>query len=225
MTDDAVPEWTSHGTCVASKAVGLNYGVSKNSNLIVLKAAYNIEDIIWALVTAHKNILLNNRQGRAVISLALAADASTQGDPEMQRVKDIMGELFKIDATIVVPSGNYGYHARQVSTVPGIWESESFPLIVVGGIERGGFASSISQGGSHVTTYAPGQSVLCANKDNGHGLLTGTSAASGMVKTLVSLQNGEMILTMPPGYWPCWLFLGLIHSAICGRSREDGIQC
>ena len=188
-TDDAVAEWTSHGTCVASKAVGLNYGVSKNSNLIVLKATYDIEDIIWALVSAHKSILVNNRQGRAVISLALAADASTQDDPEMQRVKEIMGDLFDIDATIVVPSGNYGYQARQVSTVPGIWESEAFPLIVVGAITRGGLSTALSQGGSHVATYAPGENVLCANKDHGHGLLSGTSAASGMVMTFFLFQK------------------------------------
>ncbi|KAL6717969.1 hypothetical protein ACLMJK_004054 [Lecanora helva] len=181
-TDDAPGRWSSHGTCVASKAAGSNYGVAKDTNLVVLKATYDVEDVIWALVTAHKHISTNNRQRRAVVLFTYATDGSAAQDPEMVRIREIMGKLHDLDATIVVPSGNYARFTSQVSTVPAVWGTSDFPLIVVGGVQRTGFSSEISQGSSSdLAAFAPGENVLCATAGNGFSFLTGTSAASGMV--------------------------------------------
>ena len=181
-TDDAPVQFESHGTCVASKAVGAEFGVSKNSNLIVLKASYAIEDFIWAFFKAHKNILDKGPQTKAVIIFAFAADL-VEEDYAVLRLKEIMGYLFEIDAVIVVPAGNYAQGSPRVDTVPGIWESSNFPLIVVGAVEVNGLLTADSQRGPHIGTNAPGQFVSCAKKDAGSQLSSGTSPATGMVST------------------------------------------
>jgi len=191
-TDDAMDIWTSHGSCVASKAVGRTYGVSKKSNLIVLKVTYAIEDLIWALFTAHKNILDNNRQKRSVITFAFATAEPAEDDHAALRMKEIMGYLFDIDAVIVVPAGNYANsYSTEIDRAPGIWEDRNFPLIVVGAASPNGLSYPPSQDGNHLSTTAPGYSVQCALKDGGFTLTSGTSLATALVISLLGFHEAE----------------------------------
>ena len=218
MTDDGQGPALSHGTCVASKAVGRRYGVSKSSNLVILKVTPAIEDIIWAFFTAHKNILDRNRQGKAVITFAYAAYTPSQGNYEISRIKQLMQNLFDIDATIVVPSGNYAGISAQINTVPAIWSSWQFPLIVVGAVQRDGYPAAISQNGPQVTAHAPGDLILCAGPGGALSMVHGTSPATGMVRlrpTHWNTQKQNMLMNQQlAGSRPCCLLSRLAHSPI-----------
>lgn len=92
--------------------------------------------------------------------------------------------LFAEDVTIVVPAGNCGNEQGRgrVDTLPAIWESKDFPLVVAGAVDNLFDKGSFSQGPDRVTVHAPGLEVRCAKKGQGAaGQSTGTSVASGIV--------------------------------------------
>ena len=177
----------SHGSCVASKVAGALNGVSKNSHIIMLKATLVVSDIVWAFSKALDDITAQNRQKKSVVLFAATStngDFSTDAYP-WTAIKPIMQSLFDTDVAIVVPSGNSAVapHRYDVDTLPALWESPIFPLIVVGAVDNTGSLVRFSQGPGHVTVSAPGVDVSCAKKDNPSASGTGTSFSAAMVSS------------------------------------------
>ena len=175
-----------HGSCVASKAAGRCNGVSKASKLVILKTPFDLRGIAWSFDKVCGLIERRHKsQKRSVV--VFPASAGTNDFREQNRypwnwVKPIIQELFKIDAIVVVPSGNYrsNWLRRNVDTVPGIWASPNFPLIVIGAVDNDGNQANFAQGGDRVTTWAPGVQVRCAGAD----AASGTSFAAPMVSDI-----------------------------------------
>lgn len=186
QTDDSLdtkgaPNW--HGSCVASKAVGARNGVSKNSKLIVIKASTMAGDLVYAFSKALDDIIANDRQKKSVVVFAAVSNSNVLAW-SWSIVKASIKTLFDADATVVVPSGNFGDvpRSKPVSHFPAVWESPSFPLIVAGAVNNEGVEWSFSQGPNHVTIWAPGE-VSCAKQRSTSAFGRGTSFSTGMAST------------------------------------------
>lgn len=161
--------------------------------MIILKLAWPLldSDIQWAFDEVYDNILTQQRLDLQPV-VVIAAFGSTE-NPSVRPWPDIkrsMTSTFSLGAAIVVPSGN---HARDrgrspyVDQVPAIWADAdaNFPLIVAGAVDNAGNAWRFSQGGNHVTVWAPGNQVQCADRGRTNFRFgDGTSFATGMVSSL-----------------------------------------
>ena len=194
-TEDDDNPGPSHGTCVASKAVGITNGVSKSSELIIVKLAL-LEtgqildsDLQWAFDEVYDDILTRQETSKQPI-VVIAAFGTTE-DPSVSPWPDIkrrMTDIFALGAAIIVPSGNHALdrgRSRNVDEIPALWANAdpSFPLIVAGAVNNEGVTWPYSQGGNHVTIWAPGDQVQCADRA-GFRRANGTSFATGMVSNL-----------------------------------------
>ena len=211
QTDDS---FDGHGTCVASKAAGWRSGVSKNSQLVIMKASLTVADQHWAFAAALDDILAKGRQKRAVIvyprtSTQAADDAYRGGHLYMwSAIQNLIDELNR-DAGIlvVVPAGNFATRSKRIDTFPGIWADSKpvsqglgltagniKPLLAVGAVTLTGAQAPFSQGVKESQLrWAPGEQVTCAG-----GYLSpeqvyadGTSFAASMV--LFSFSKHEDI--------------------------------
>lgn len=174
-----------HGSCVASKAAGAGYGVSKESRLIILKASTTLSNLNWGLYTARDDIIANNRQGKSVV--LFAKSSSDPGIPAGDWgpiMHSYMKDLFDLDVIVVTSAGNKATRPgrRQVDTVPQLWEGPNFPLIVAGAFDNKGLLVPESQGPAHVTAWAPGFNVGCVRGQYTSG--TGTSISAGAVSSI-----------------------------------------
>ena len=67
-----------------------------------------------------------------------------------------------------------------MDTYPAMFLSETFPLIVVGAVNNAGRLAEFSQGPNFVTTWAPGDGVVCA-QGQGRRQASDISFSTGMV--------------------------------------------
>ena len=180
----------SHGSCVLSKAIGLTNGVykntknlqDKNSRVVVLKVAVrrNTAEMIWAFDAILADMRGDpNPQGAVIIFSLLSNQNFVPADHEP--IRQTMLKIFNLGGVITVPSGNNADRGRPyVDAVPALWESPTFPLIVVGAVGVTYQRASFSQWPNHVTIYAPGDQIQCAMR-HGTRITQGTSHANGMV--------------------------------------------
>lgn len=181
---------------MASKAVGMVHGVSKQSTPVVIKTSHSMADNEWAFASAYDHILRNNRQDVSVILYARSSVETYTLDSQLPEhwdgIKELMFKLLEKKIKIVKSAGNEGAVSPHVNTVPAIW-AKIMPLFLVGGVTLTGAKSPLTQtiSAEGVTMlWAPGEQVECANGLNpaGQKTVSGTSAAAGMV-ILLSVIN------------------------------------
>lgn len=218
-TDDNL---AGHGSCVASKAAGWKTGVSKNSQLVVMKSLPTLADVNFAFAAALDDIIEKDRQGRAVVvypATSIQTFAAGSVLPtNWQSVNELIQELFAQDVVVVTGAGNNAARSSALNTVPAMWGlSEDFPLIVAGAVTTDGTMARFSQGAatSSEIVWAPGENIVCANGPTSPGLAvrSGTSFAAAMVAGLAAYElTGPD--TPPPGSVP-----GSIRSRLLVNSR------
>ena len=200
-TDDNL---AGHGSCVASKAAGWKTGVSKNSQLVVMKSLPTLADVNFAFAAALDDIMEKDRQGQAVV-LYPATSIQTFGAGSVlprnwRSVNELIQELFTQDVVVVTAAGNNAARSLALDTVPAMWGlDEDFPLIVVGAATIDGTIARFSQGAATWSEilWAPGEGIECANGPSSPGLAvrSGTSYAAAMVSiTLVAPAQYELYL-------------------------------
>jgi hypothetical protein len=165
----------SHGTRVASLALGARYGTAKHATLVSVKTRRNciIDDQANALGLVYIDIVNNHRQDRAVVLLTIgdpgpsAPDARDRPGSAAQRHDRAIGALMSLGVPVIAPSGNDrdGNLRTNVDFWPSMWASPTYPLIVVGETDQDGFRMPRSQGGLQVTTSAPTENAICLNRD------------------------------------------------------------
>ena len=190
-TDDNL---AGHGSCVASKAAGWKTGVSKNSQLVLMKSLPTLADVNFAFAAALDDIIEKDRQGEAVVvypATSIQTFGAASALPRNWRsVNELIQELFAQDVVVVTASGNNAAHSSSLNTVPAVWALDpTFPLIVAGAVTTGGTIASFSQGAatSSEIVWAPGENIVCANGPSSPGLAvrSGTSFAAAMVSTTI----------------------------------------
>jgi hypothetical protein len=124
------------------------------------------------------------RAHRSVIVITSAIeDSTTLADAKADSfARDTFEEpiraLFDLGVPIVCAAGNYGGdpNRQNIDTVPPVYATADFPLINVGAANYDGERLPMSQGGEHLTIYAPGSQVEAQSQiDMKAGKFTGTS--------------------------------------------------
>lgn len=160
-----------------------NVEKNKYSEVVVVKVDKPLpsEDILWAFATVHADI----RNSRTAHPAVVVFPWTSYNDNPVpwSKIKRFFEKIFDLGGTIIVPSGNDAMtpgRQQGVDTLPALWESPTFPLVVVGAVNNIGNIPVFSQGPIHVTVWAPGVDVRCARR---YGVRdgSGTSHSSGMV--------------------------------------------
>ena len=158
-------------------------GPTKNSEVVVVKfdRRPSFGEILWAFSIINTDI----RDRRTAHPVVVAYPwTSYNVDPiPWSLIKTHFEQIFDQGGTIIVPSGNNATTPgrQDVDTLPAMWESPAFPLVVVGAVNNIGIIPSFSQGPTHVTVWAPGVAVQCA-KRYGFNYRSGTSQSTGLVR-------------------------------------------
>ena len=186
-----------HGSCVSSKAAGWKNGVSKNSQMVMLKASSKAADEHWALARALDDVLEHNRQGKAVLLYprsSISAFRSNSTLPvEWKFAQRIIQELMQNDVVVVTCSGNGGswWRGSPPWKAPAVWSSSQYPLIVAGSVDLEGTYASFSQGSQvpERVVWAPGEKIQCARGTQSRShpfdvLASGTSFSAAMVSAI-----------------------------------------
>ena len=198
-TDD---DPNSHGSCVASKTTGARNGVSKTSQLVVVKSSLNLVDIAWAFQQI-VNDVANRKDRKVVVLLTATMKTAWQSefflDARFSRLYLRMQNLINLGAVVVVPSGNYAQRTFFADTVPAVFASASkipgqqpLPLIAVGAVDNKGAEAPWSQNALTNMVWAPGVKVVCTKKSRIlYSTGTGTSFSAAMVRQTLILRFGE----------------------------------
>ena len=157
-----------HGTCVASKAVGWKNGVSKNTGLVILKASLSLVDDNWAFAAALDDIIAKNRQGKSVVLYPRTSirqySVSTEWEANWRSIKSLIQDLFAQDVIVVTCARNDATrHSSVVNTVPAMWTTSDFSLVVAGAATTAGDFARFSRGTTYPggIVWAPGDEVWC----------------------------------------------------------------
>ena len=200
-TDDSP---AGHGSCAASKAAGWKTGVSKNSQLVVIKSSLTLADVNFAFAAALDDIIEKDRQGQAVVVYPRTSIQTFAAGSVLPRnwksINELIQDLFAQDVVVVTGAGNNAARSSALDTLPAMWGlAEDFPLIVAGAVTTDGIIAPFSQGAatSSEIVWAPGNYIVCANGPSSPGLAvgSGTSFAAAMVSTTVVLPPNRIILT------------------------------
>lgn len=195
-TDDSVDKHGKpnyHGTCVASKAAGWYSGVSKYSQLVIMKYKLDVYKDTLTFFQVRADVMDKHRQGKAVVvyprtSKEVYPTPIHAWETAWKIVRLMMEDLFRENVTIIASAGNEAsVHGYNLNTLPAAWADGSlgFPLITAGAVTDRGQSASFSkgrQGPSHdlITFWAPGENIRCAG-EGGSVLASDTSFSAPMV--------------------------------------------
>jgi hypothetical protein len=172
---DADNSEKSHGTRVASVAVGQRFGVAKKATLVSVKVLPDSIDILQAIDNVHQDVVFDNptRLEKCVVVCPWSFDTP---DPELAALFRVtFGRLFKAGIPVVASSGNRRRNSDAINRLPQVLSAPDFPLINVGASDVNGERAVFSQGGPQLSVHAPGVGVEFSNKDGTQATGDGTS--------------------------------------------------
>lgn len=187
------------GTCLASKIGGLQHGVFKNAEFVIVKSRPEIASFIDALGIVFSDLDNEQASGRqasgyTVISIGASADMNPAKDDTVDfLMEEYIRTMIKLfHAVIVVPAdvdkkGAYG----EIQAMPAML-STTHDIIVVGAVQANsdleyGKRFAWSSGGPALTVSAPGNG-FCATRLYNDGLQPweGASFAGAIVSGLAA---------------------------------------
>ncbi|KAJ0159027.1 Subtilisin-like protease 2 [Colletotrichum tanaceti] len=158
-----------HGSCIASKATGPEFGIAKGANIVMVKLKHNVcvvSYILAALVEIENDVYDEGIQGKAVVNISYSCFLYKNSSSTIA-FRLLLHTLIDEDIVIVTSSGNkrrFGFFRNKLSSYPALFAS-STDVIVVGAVEDDGSRSRYSQGtAKELTTSAPGE-VYCASAE------------------------------------------------------------
>lgn len=174
-----------HGTCVASKAVGNDYGSAKKAFLVPVKIGEVRPDCITeGLEAAAEDIETKGRQRKAVVLVSLVTEyevEANEDDPIVELQRESIRKLVELGIPVVSASGNWaqmkgdlGQLRTNVDTMPSVFASV-YPMIPVGNVDWDGQSHPDSQGGDLLITSAMGTDIKCIDRKGKEITNTGTS--------------------------------------------------
>ena len=155
---------TGHGTCVASKAVGLRNGVSKASLLIPVKIQYNLESLTEGFEAVLDHVHLHHLQGTAVIVCSISSrepyvGSTARWNPLQQTLNILMR---REGVVVVMAAGNHASRDHNIDTLPAAFAHNDADLITVGATMHTGVRATFSQAIDHQSLWAIGERIDCA---------------------------------------------------------------
>jgi hypothetical protein len=196
--EDADDSSSSHGTIVASKALGQKYGVAKGATLVSVKVKADVrgprtEDFLQGLDLALNHIEARaDRKGKSVVISSLGCSNNDQHATVMRPVLD---RLLSMGVPFISSAGNTAPFIENINKLPKVLEGTDTPIINVGAADNLRKKASYSQAGPHLTLYAPGgvynfQLTGQSKEDKVEKGVSGTSYCRSIQGTSI-----EMILT------------------------------
>ena len=130
-TDD---DPNGHGSCIASKAVGLVHGVSKSSKIVMIKASLTDLDTELAFATVYDDIVGKDRQYSSVVLYARSTMESysfqTPLPPFWAKIREILVLLKTQRVKVVTSSGNDGLSNPSIDKLPALWSRDGLVYVV-----------------------------------------------------------------------------------------------
>lgn len=218
-----------HGTCVASKIAGIEYGVAKKASLIMVKIAKVCHSLLEALVRILNDLRRRKQLGENIAGYnVITIQQQTVAGKKVSKLTTTLMKIListimeKYAVVIVCAAGN---DAREVDSLPSSF-SPQLPIIVVGGVDPDtGDRTMSSNFGPAVTVSAPAE-VVCASPRDGSGWAReGTSfaapAVAGVVAYFLSLQDVGPMLRKTPGLIPQAVKQYIMDSAYARPDATD----
>lgn len=196
-----------HGTCVASKVAGIEYGVAKKASLIMVKIAKVCHSLLEALVIILNDLRRRTKAGEDIAGYNVITIQHQTGAGRkvsmltIALMKMLISAIMKKYAVVIVCAA--GDDAREADSLPSSF-SPKLPLIVVGGVDPDtGDRTMDSNFGPAVTVSAPAE-VVCASPRDGsgwakHGTSFAAPAVAGLVAYFLSSQDVGPMLRKGPG--------------------------
>lgn len=148
-----------HETCIGSMITGETIGVSKAVTLYPVQVQWDMAAFLWIFSAISDDIARRRRRGSfrsGYITIYFPGYANQDFmniyPNEFPRVRRRMQRLLDDDIIIITTAGNYAQvpGRENVDMFPGIWSSNTFPIIVVGSSDENGVKSFYSQAGNLV---------------------------------------------------------------------------
>lgn len=186
----------SHGTNVASAALGQYHGVAKGATLVPVKYYGPLTDMALALFKAEQDILGKNRQQNSIVVLTAGGESAT--DPvDILRQAPAAADTYKVirrlhdnGVPVITPAGNDRDQGRdKIDFWPSYWEADDFPLINVAETDDEGIRSEFSQAGDKVTTWAATYPAWVQFKDGKSKEEAGTSLGKSYIFACIYLAK------------------------------------
>jgi subtilisin family serine protease len=179
-TDD--DDVASHGTMVASAALGQQFGVAKGAKLVVVKHLNTMTDSLKAFDMIYQDIVID-RPDRILKSVIVMCAGFTRGDTisneDWKRNgdawDDALSPLLRKGIPIVLASGNNRKLSDNMNGLPETLQKQTFPVINVGSVDAKGNRAENSQGGSQLAVHAVGVDVELPMRDGKIDKASGTS--------------------------------------------------
>ena len=170
-----------HGTHVAGTAAGASYGIAKSANIWDVKVMNCRAEGSTAAIAAALDWVRLSRSGPSVVNMSLSAAG---GVPSLEMATE---QLVGSGVPVVASSGN-GYTDACNSSPARVPSA-----LTVGATDRNDRRLSLSNYGSCVDLFAPGDGIVSAahTSDTGSVIGTGTSMAAPHVAGVAALFLGS----------------------------------
>lgn len=186
-----------HGTCMASKIAGARSGLSRKTDLYIVKVFINlVSSIIDGLAQIIEHLKYRKLNGEKVegwtaVNIALSFPRTRMGINE-RRVELLIRELIeKFQAVVIVAAGNirkFDAPFSEINRWPAILSLKpDLPIITVGAVKvRDGAARAASMGGPARTVSGPGEGWCAQGPGDGTKYSQGTSMACAAVTGVIA---------------------------------------
>ncbi|ORX91632.1 peptidase S8/S53 domain-containing protein [Clohesyomyces aquaticus] len=198
----------SHGTMVASKALGQKYGIAKAAKVIPVllfadeQKGGGSPDMAEAYRLVLKDLRDNpQRTQQSIVLCSIGFDGGSTRETARQTlvgaaIDSYLDSISKLGVPVVLAAGN-DFHTQSpkiISHIPMVLEDFDRPIINVGASTLDGSRAGFSLGGPQLTIYAPGAPAEAQSKHDRVSMeISGTSlsapAVAGIIATYMAYNE------------------------------------
>ena len=167
-----------HGTHIAGIAAGDTYGVAKRAFIVPVRVFPCTPNSPVSTVVAGVDWVRANHVARSVANLSFS------GSPN-QAIDDAVRNLVASGIQCVIAAGNNGLDANNYSP------ARVREALTVGNINITDTRDSLSNYGTAIDVFAPGENITAAGLNNTLDVKSGTSQAAALVSGAIALYMGD----------------------------------
>ncbi|SDJ26711.1 Serine protease, subtilisin family [Lentzea albidocapillata subsp. violacea] len=207
--DNDASDCQGHGTHVAGTVGGTSYGVAKKVRLVSVRVLGCDNSGAWSAIIGGFDWVAQNAGANSIATASLGGSANTSVDDAVKRV-------LNKGITVTLAAGNSSQDACGTSP------ARVAGAITVGASDdqdrRATFPNgAMSNYGSCVDLFAPGNYIVSTSKNGGSQTMSGTSMATPHVAGAAAIA-----LTAKPGGSPSEVASAIVGAAVSGKITNPG---